>query len=237
MTLAHRNLRAAGVFPVDPASMRAWSEAYAGHSRALDYIGLDFAAAAMQAEVNRFHGLEGEMIRSRWQQPDRSFPADEERCWLPALEGKRVLVVGAFAELIAERADQETFEAVWANIGKPWFHPASVEALVTPYGWMPETQERFGSSLALLEAICADIAGREFDVALIAAGGIGDGIATAVAGMGRVGISVGGHLQMLFGVLGERWRKESWERYLNDAWIDMPPELKPDFSQTTENYW
>ena len=64
---------------------------------------------------------------------------------------------------------------------------------------------------------------------MIAAAGLSIPLAAHIKELGKVGISLGGHLQALFGVLGKRWRlSPEWQqRYINDAWIDMPPEYCP----------
>jgi hypothetical protein len=231
--------RTAGIFPLDPEFYRRFGELYAEQVRRLDCIGVDVTRLRATLEVLFFHGIEGEVIDYLDQEPDRSTPNDQARCWLPHLRGRRVLLVSSFAELLRRRATRATFEAVWAKTGKPWFHPADVGAVEFPYGFAPATQARFPTALDLLDDITARIAEREFDVAIIGAGGLGIPIASFVKGLGRVGISLGGAIQPLFGVSGRRWNeREDWRRdYFNDAWIDMPPEYRPDPAETFENYW
>jgi hypothetical protein len=144
-----------------------------------------------------------------------------------------------FAELLRARATPEIFEAVWRNTGKPWFAPASVEALEQPYGFSRATQEQYPTVLDLLAEIDARIDARTFDVALIAAGMLGSMIATGLKSRGKVAISLGGHLQVLFGVAGRRWlERPSWRRdYINDAWIGMPERYRPAAGESHENYW
>jgi hypothetical protein len=128
---------------------------------------------------------------------------------------------------------------VWAKIGKPWFQPRSVQALELPYGYARATHARYGTAFDLLAETVDEVGRRRFDVALIAAGGLAIPLATAIKDQGRIAISLGGHLQVLFGVLGARWRdKRSWqERYFNDAWVDVPERYRPDYAETGENYW
>jgi hypothetical protein len=239
LTLGHRSLKASGIFPTEPAFYRRWSEAYLEHVRGLDSIGVSPRAFDMELEILRFHGLTAAVCDAKDQQPDRSSPSVEDRCYLPSFRGRHLLIVCPFAELLKERATKATFEAVWEKTGKPWFEPASVDALEFPYGFDPETQDRYGTALDQFEDLKTEIARRDFDVALIAAGGLGDGVAAFVKDLDKVGISLGGHLQVLFGVIGSRWRgKETWRRrYFTDAWIDMPDDYKQSAAQTIENYW
>jgi hypothetical protein len=150
-----------------------------------------------------------------------------------------VLLVSPFASLLRERANRATFEAVWANIGKPWFEPATVEAVELPYGFSPSTWKRYPDALALLEEVLEKIDAVTYDIALIATGGIAIPIAAALKARGKVALSLGGHLQVLFGVSGARWRGDPfWSaNYFNEAWIDMPDEHKPGEGESDENYW
>jgi hypothetical protein len=115
-----------------------------------------------------------------------------------------------------------------------------VEALPIPYTYDPEAAAaRHGSALDLLEEITERIASSDFDVALIAGGSLGIPIAVSVKRLGKIGISLGGHLQIVFGVHGERWLSQpSWHRdYFNDAWIRMPAEYVPETSAPEVDYW
>lgn len=131
---------------------------------------------------------------------------------------------------------------MWSRIGKRWFFPARVAAVEFPYAFEAETRTRFRTVLELRDHICARIDAIDFDVALIAAGGLGIPLAAHIKRSGRVALSLGGHLQVLFGVLGERWRhRESWRRrYFNESWIDLPERYKPaNWRQLTDGgaYW
>jgi hypothetical protein len=240
LKLAYESLRSTGIFPADLEFYRRWIACYIEHLARLDSIGVAAEAATPTVALLRSHGIgAARAIDMKDQQPDRSAPSAEARCYLPALHGRAVLLVCPFAEFLAERATKETFEAVWAKTGKRWFAPHSVEALEIGYGFAPETQARFGTSLDRLEHLQAELAERQFDVALIAVSGLGIPLASFVKSQGQVGLSLGGDLQILFGVLGDRWRnRESWRRrYFNDAWVELPKRYVPDANQTYENYW
>jgi hypothetical protein len=158
---------------------------------------------------------------------------------LPLLRGRRVLIVSPFAELLCARATPGCFEAVWSASGRRWFEPASVEAMLVPYGYDGEVRERWGDSLTLFDSLAAELRGRDFDVALIGAGGLGVPLANEARRQGRVGLSIGGHLQAMFGVAGARWRRDpQWrDLHINAAWIDVPAELRPPPGSSDENYW
>ncbi len=237
--LSRHALLNSGLFPARPEFLLQWARSYATALQSLDCVGLFGQHREMEAEIVGAYRLTSTLVAFQDQEPDRSSPDDGENCYLPSLRGRRLLLVSPFASLLKERATRATFEATWSKTGKPWFGPASVEAIEFPYGFEPRTWEKYPTVLDLLAEIESRIAGCDFDVALIGAGGLGIPLAASVRRLGRVGISLGGHIQPLFGVLGARWRDDAaWrERYINDAWIDMPERYRPQPGTSAENYW
>lgn len=232
--------RQSGIYPPTPEFAREFVVRYASDLRELDVIGL--FGTGMETELIAHHGARGALIPFKSMEPDRSVPADDASCYLPFLHGRRLLIVAPFADLLRERATQDTFERVWSCIGKGWFHPAQVESIEFPYGFDRSTRARFPTALDLYGWICSRIDSHQFDVALIAAGGLAIPLAAHIKRSGRIGISLGGHLQVLFGVLGRRWRSREWwaQHYFNEAWIDMPERYRPPhWQQLTDGgaYW
>ena len=241
-TLRFHCERQTGIFPTDRDFLRRFAAAYADHVRSLDVIGL--FGGPQEPLLRTWHRIPGRGIPYRLMEPDLAIPDRPDRCYLPLLAGKRLLIVTPSARLLAARCDQETFEATWAKTGKRWFAPASVAAVEFPYGYVTETDThaRFGDVLRLYEHVCADIARHEFDVAFIAAGALGIPLAAFVKGLGLIGLSLGGHLQVIFGVRGKRWLDDPLYRdhVMNDAWIDMPAEYRPPAAATLTDggaYW
>ncbi|MFN7983236.1 MAG: hypothetical protein U0Q11_15400 [Vicinamibacterales bacterium] len=237
--------RSSGIFPLTPETFDSFAEFYAVHVRRLDCVGIGVHAGARLTPLERnvlwHYQLPGDLISYTDQEPCRSIPDQPYHCYLPALAGKRVLLVCPFARLLQQRATQAVFEGVWSRTEKRWFAPASVEALEFPYGFDPATHARYSSVLSLFDDLASRMRQYEFDVALIAAAALGIPLASTAKEDGKVGISLGGHLQVLFGVAGKRWRdSQEWsERYFNEWWIDMPEQYKPAHSQVCDagSYW
>jgi len=76
----------------------------------------------------------------------------------------------------------------------------------------------------------------QFDIALIGAGAWSLPLAAHAKAIGKKGLHLGGSLQLLFGIKGERFEK--WMPY-NDHWIRPLPEDRPLGFQRMENgaYW
>src|SRR5207245_3927854 len=125
-------------------------------------------------------------------------PGTPDDCYLPHFENSRVLLVCPFATVLRDRATKEIFEGVWSKSSRRrWFYPKSVEALEFPYGFSKETHERFPTAIHLFNYIVGLVEAREFDVALIGAGGLAIPLASHVKNMGKVGMDLGGHLQTI----------------------------------------
>jgi hypothetical protein len=235
VTMAHRSLRHAGVWPTDPGFLAGFAERFAADLREIDAIGLFPSAAAEEALILGHHRPPG---RAMWFE-DQEPPLDPaEPCWLEHLRGRRVLLVCPFASVLAERARGALYEEVWSATGKRWFEPARVDHLEFPYGFDPATRRRYGSALELLDELAARVDAADADCVLIAAGGLGLPLAARVRRAGGVGLSLGGHLQIVFGVHGERWLgRADWDRIINDAWVGVPDRYRPDPAWTDEDYW
>ena len=233
--LAHRSDRHAGIWPIDMEFLSLFADRFGEDLHELDAIGVVRTAAAAQSEILASLRPPGRPIWFQDQEPPLNL---DEPCWLEHLRGRRVLLVCPFASVLAEQASGETYERVWAAVGKPWFEPESVGHLEFPYGFDPATRERYATSFDLLDALVAGIGSSDADCVLIAAGSLGQPLAAAAKRAGRVGISLGGHLQVLFGVHGARWRGDPfWERIINDAWIGVPERYRPDPAWTDADYW
>lgn len=144
----------AGIFPATADGLAQFAQVYRTALRELDYLGLilDEFAPTKAATLN-YHQLTNRLLRFQDLHPDRSIPDDPTNCYLPLLQGKRILIVNPFGKLLAARATCEIFEGVWQVSGKKFFDPASVEALEFPYGFARETWSRYANVLELMHEI------------------------------------------------------------------------------------
>lgn len=226
-----------GIFPGEAEFVCKFNEFYVNQVRQLDCVGV-MALPKMEAETLRYYQFAGKWIYHMEFFPDKSIPDNSNNCFLPALQGKRLLIVCPFAEFLCGRATQEIFEGVWSKTGKRWFDPLGVEAVEFPYGIVAETRKRYENVLALLEEITNEIAARDFDVALIAAAGLAIPIAAFVKRLGKIAIDLGGPLQLIFGVKGKRWNlRPNWrDKYYNEWWVDLPDSYRPDAALAGADY-
>lgn len=113
-----------------------------------------------------------------------------------------VLVVHHLAASI-ERQYRDNRQAFWRNgpATLPEFEPFTLRMPLSP-GIAPPAEkdgfERLDMMRAQMDAI-------EFDVVLVAAGGMSLPLVTHAKRSGAVGIHLGGDTQLLFGIRGRRW--------------------------------
>ena len=85
-----------------------------------------------------------------------------------------------------------------------------------------------------------EIAKKDFDIALIGCGAYGLPLASHVKRLGKIGIHMGGCLQLLFGIKGQRWDSiKKINKFYNDSWVRPLEADKPKNYLKVENgcYW
>ncbi|HOV12888.1 MAG TPA: hypothetical protein PK771_01275 [Spirochaetota bacterium] len=229
----------AGVFPSEKNFILDYAKYFGSGVTNLDCLGLFYQTR--EIEILQHYNFKNYTTFFMNQEPDRSSPNNDALCYLPFFKDKKILIICPFADFLKERANKETFESVWSKTGKKWFYPKSVESIEFPYGLSKSTQEKYLNAFNLIKDIEEKIKKIDFDIALIAAGGIAIPLTSFVKDIGKIGISLGGHLQVLFGVLGGRWRdnKEWKKRYINEYWVNVPDRYVPKEGKERENncYW
>lgn len=167
--------------------------------------------------------------------------------WTKILEGRRVLVVHPFAELI-EKQYKENRTKLFDNPDVlPEFHLDSIKAVQSMGGVNNDFKNWFDA----LEWMKREIDKREYDVCLIGCGAYGFPLAAHCKRMGKQAIHLGGALQLLFGIKGKRWEDENYgvsfgvpqgyyvKLLSNEYWVRPGEDNKPANSKEVENecYW
>lgn len=156
--------------------------------------------------------------------------------WTLALKGKRILIISSFIESIREKIDIR--EKIY---GIDLFPECEFVFLKPPQTHGSNESRQFKVEFAeFVERINA--IKDTFDVALCSCGGYGNPICSAIYGMGKSAIYVGGVLQMYFGIYGERWMREHPDvlrAYMNQHWSRPKENEKPNNYKQIENncYW
>ena len=65
---------------------------------------------------------------------------------------------------------------------------STIDAVEFPYGFAKDTQQKYSTVMELFDSIMGKINQKDFDVALIAAGGLSIPIASTIKNMGKLGL-------------------------------------------------
>jgi hypothetical protein len=155
--------------------------------------------------------------------------------WSSALEGKRVLVVSPFIDTI--RKQHQRFDTLWDD--PRVLPPFDLLTLRVPLsaGLVTPVDADWSSALDRLKNEMSQL---DYDVALIGAGAFSLPLVVHAKNAGRIGIHLGGPLQILFGILGGRWTwNPDFKRFIKDTWVRPSEEETPKSAGLVEGacYW
>jgi hypothetical protein len=165
--------------------------------------------------------------------------------WSRSLKGKRMLVIHPFAELIEKQYQKRELLFKDKDV-LPQFQLQTIKAVQSLGGIANGFEDWFEA----LDYMKSEISKREFDICLIGCGAYGFPLAAHVKRMGKKAVHLGGALQLLFGIKGNRWEDINYaaqwglphDTYLsmfNDNWVKPDNELKPANAKNVEGacYW
>lgn len=157
--------------------------------------------------------------------------------WTACLKGKKVLVVHPFAESIQKQYKKR--ELLFENHKiLPEFGSLSIIKAVQSIGGV---DNGFASWFDALNYMEQQIDNCEYDIALIGCGAYGMPLAAHCKKMGKKAVHIGGALQLLFGIRGNRWETEQniYMKFMNEHWVRPLESERPEAAQNVENacYW
>ena len=229
----------AGFFPADLEQLASFVEIYQNAATRLDCLAIwnfEQGRWAMEERMFRDYSPGASLVSIRslegWLFADP---------WTESLRGRKVLVIHPFEESIrrqyAKRARLFADERVLPEFGRL----DTLKAIQSVAGNPTE----FATWFDALESMRAQIAHRDFDVALIGAGAYGFPLAAFVKDLGRKAVHMGGVTQIQFGIIGNRWEKvipggyPPLTRFVNADWTRPLAEETPDRFETVDGgaYW
>ena len=231
--------RSAGFFPPDLDDLARFLEIYQQAARALDCLAIwNFEQGRWDMEERMFRDNSPDASLVSIRSLESWLFADP---WTEALRGLNVLVIHPFEASIrrqyAKRARLFADERVL-----PEFRSLHTLKAVQSVAGNPT---EFATWFDALESMRAQVAEKDFDVALIGAGAYGFPLAAFVKDLGKKAVHMGGVTQILFGIIGRRWEKvipggyPPLTRFVNMNWTrPLPEETPPRFEAVDRGaYW
>jgi hypothetical protein len=221
---------ASGIYPNDGATLSRFCRAYLETVREVDLLAVWYNFG--EARVRREYAPHAEIFQLTGLEPFLN-----ERPWSRNLAGKRVVVVTPFEKSVL---------AQYARREKIW--PAAPEMLPEFRLRVVRCQQSAGiidkleypDWFAGLEDLKRQLGLEPFDVAIIGAGAWSLPLAVHAKSLGAFGIHLGGATQLLFGIMGSRWKANpNFSRFINDAWTMPSADERPTKATLQENacYW
>ncbi len=170
-----------------------------------------------------------------------------DKPWTRALEGKKVLVVHPFAQLIEKQYQDKRTKLFSNDKILPSFNLQTIQAIQSLGGESNDFNDWF-EALRWMEN---EIDKKDFDICLIGCGAYGFPLAAHVKRVGKKAIHLGGVLQILFGIKGKRWERKEYgvkERgipygfystMMNQYWVHPNENIRPKNANKVEGgcYW
>lgn len=221
----------AGVFPADDASLDAFARLYLTSMRDADVMAVWFQRGE-QGIVTKY------CPNARFIELRSLIGMLFESPWSATLAGKTVLVVHPFAKTIESQYAEHRSEL----FADPTVLPEFKLMTLAPPLTIGDATCGFDNWFDGIENLRERVARETFDVALIGAGAYGLPLAAFIKEQGRQAVHLGGTTQLLFGIKGRRWERESQDDIVplfNEHWVRPSAEETPKGSSVVENgcYW
>lgn len=232
----------AGIFPAASRSAEAWIQDTVESIRSCDLLvsGWYEPLAAAEKEFLKLLGKKGPFLPLRALEP---YYVPHEFQWTRFLLWRKVAVVSSFAELCVSQAKKA--REIWGDRCSHLLPEADYIPIQTGYspclaqgraGW----PEGISSWDEAVDWVVKKVIESEAEIVLIGCGGLSMPIGRRLKEAGKACIVMGGAIQVLFGIKGERWKDHSViSRFWNDAWVYPPLERTPGGAEQIEGgcYW
>ena len=228
----------AGFFPLEISLIEKFCEVMLSASKQIDVLGrwLDQEILLKDYWSDSIELVHLLMLEPYW----------SKKPWTMALQGKKVVVVHPFAELI-EKQYKEKRTLLFKNQDVlPEFELRTVKAVQSLGGDCDEFKNWFDA----LDWMKKELDKESYDVALIGCGAYGMPLAAYSKQTGHKAVHLAGALQLLFGIRGKRWdnpnygsvtfkRKNIYRELFNSNWVYPGERETPKSANLVENacYW
>lgn len=241
--ITQRLERNAGIFPSTKNFIDRWVFKMVETIRNCDVLVTGWYKPLEKEEIQLLENLNTNAPRIPLRSLEPYYVEPEKR-WTHLLTGHKVAIVSSFAESAVQQIQKR--DEIW---------PVETDSLLPPnVDWIPIVTG-YAPSLAQGQAewpsdvqswdvavnyVVKKVRESGARIALIGCGGMGMVIGSELKKYGIVSIVLGGAIQVLFGIKGNRWASHSViQHFWNDAWIYPQKKETPAGAWMIENgcYW
>lgn len=228
----------AGIFPY--SIVKEWSLQSIEATRAADVLATGWYEPLKVAEQNALLEWKCKAIQVPLRSLEPYYVPLEER-WTNLLKGGSVSVISSFTETMKSQISK--LDTIWpsgmlpSDIRWNWVQTGHPPCVARGSNEWPSHIE---NSLEAVDWIVSEVVRQGSRFALIGCGGIGMPIAVKLKERGVICIVLGGAIQVLFGIKGNRWKHHSIiSKFWNSSWVSPLEEETPGNSKAVEGgcYW
>lgn len=237
--------RNAGVFPSSQQSVLQWAQGTIQAIRNTDLLVAGWYAPLQKEEaalLERFGKRAADFLPLR--SLESYYEPRPEMRWTRLLAGRRVAIVSSFANTAMRQVAR--CEAIWGEKADTLL-PASAHFVPIPTGYAPvlargraEWPPGVTNWQDAVDSVVNAVVASRAEIVLIGCGGLGMILGDRLKTLGKVCIVMGGAIQVLFGIKGNRWRTHPViGKFWNDAWVAPSAEETPAGANLIEGacYW
>jgi hypothetical protein len=239
MTQLHVN---AGIFPNDMGGVEAFTNIYQNAMSACDILSVSYPwlIPGWGEYLKTCRGGKTNQISCRIPATEPFFVPNP---FTRELTNKKVTVISPFVKSFQSQLEKR--RDVWGERAEDFLPSTTQWSFVKAplsAGIVPPIDEDWGSMIERLIDECFP-SNREHEWPDVILAGCGPGglcLCQAAKERGKVGISMGGGLQILFGVRGKRWdQNPKFQNFINDSWVRPSGEERPPENVRVERgcYW
>jgi hypothetical protein len=218
----------AGVFPAGEEMAAKVAKYMLEYIPEIDFLGCWFRN--MEDYILMYYATKAKPVRLKYLEP-----YTYEEPWSKGLKGKKVLVIHPFENTIKKQYEKK--DLLFANPKVlPEFELLTLKAVQS----IANESNGFKNWFAALDYMYEEALKKKFDVAILGCGAYGLPLAARLKQAGKQVIHLGGSVQILFGIKGNRWDNDPSTNYLyNDNWCRPMQEDTPAKANLIENscYW
>lgn len=218
----------AGVFPAGEEMAAKFAEYMLKYIPEIDFLGAWFRN--MEDYFLTYYAKDAKPVRLKYLEP-----YTYEEPWSKGLAGKKVLIIHPFENTIKKQYERRTLLFENQDV-LPDFELITLKAIQS----IGNESNGFDDWFAALDYMYEEALKKDFDVAILGCGAYGLPLAARLKQTGKQVIHLGGSVQILFGIKGNRWDNDTTTNYLyNENWCKPMKEDTPAKAKLIENscYW
>ncbi len=235
--------RNAGIFPASQPSTTQWLKEYWASSKQANILATGWYEPTSVLECNLVskYNSNAKQIVLRALEP---YYCPEAERWTHSLSGRKVTIVSSFTDTMKQQVNY--LQEVWGSQRESilpsdahlsfvrTYYPPSLTTGLTSWGDSIQTWKE------AVDYLFESVMKQEPEIVLIGCGGLAMPLAKKLKEANVVAVVLGGAVQNLFGIKGQRWEKHDViSKFWNDAWVYPSINETPDHAVAVEGgcYW